>query len=1079
MVVSQKNLYFLQGGGEMGTLTRQYDWARTSLGAPEHWPQSLRTVVSMMLSSRFPMFLWWGNDLLQFYNDAYRPSLGNEGKHPLALGQKGADCWLEAWDIIYPLIEQVRNDGKATWSEDQLVPIFRNGSVEDVYWTFGYSPVRGENDNVEGVLVICTETTEKVYNLKRMVASEQRFRNLIVESTIATAVLSGPNMVVEIANDAMLKMWGKDSSVIGKPLAIIMPELLNQRYVGLLKHVFDTGETITEEGALVYIKKGGKTESVYRDFSYKPLINETGEITSVLAVVVDVTDKVLVQKRLKESEQRFQGAVAALEGILWTNNYKGEMEGEQPGWAWLTGQSMNEYQGYGWASAVHPDDAQPTIEAWDEAVQHHKTFIFEHRVKKRNGEWGQFSIRAVPIFNDDRSVREWVGVHTDITQQRAAEQALKDSEKRYRMLTEEGTVATALYTGPEMLIQYVNGTMLRYWGKDSSVIGKTFREALPELEDQTFPGLLDAVYATGDTYVGDEELAYLEIEGKLQASYYNFTYKALRREDGTIYGIHHAAIEVTEQVLARKKLEESEQKVRALVESAPFPIAVYTGKEMLVELANKSIMDIWGKGDDVVGRLFTNVLPELGGQEVFEQIAMVFNTGESFHTRNQRLDLVVNGKIRPYWFNYSFTPLFDASGKVYGVMNTGVDNTDLVLAKLQVEENEKNIRNTILKAPVAMCIFRGPEHIVEIANDRMIELWGKTAADVLNKPIFEGLPEAKGQGFEELLYNVFSTGESVVADSVSVTLPRNGKIVPVFVTFVYEAFREAGGDITGVITVATDVTSQVIARQKIEEVVAERTKELAEANSNLQKSNAELAQFAYIASHDLQEPIRKVSTFTEMLEQSLGEIDERSMGYLGKIAAASSRMTTLIRDVLAYSQLSKEKEDYIPVNLNEVLDGIKSDFELLIEQKGAIVESDRLPVVDAIPLQMSQLFGNLVSNALKFCRKDITPVIKVSVSVLAPAQAVQYALPDNGATYYKIEFRDNGIGFKQEHADKIFNIFQRLHGKSEYAGTGIGLAMCRKIAQNHNGDIYATGALESGTTISVILPDKIHDKKLP
>ena len=104
----------------MGTLTRQYDWARTSLGAPEHWPQSLRTVVSMMLSSRFPMFLWWGNDLLQFYNDAYRPSLGNEGKHPLALGQKGADCWLEAWDIIYPLIEQVRNDGKATWSEDQL-----------------------------------------------------------------------------------------------------------------------------------------------------------------------------------------------------------------------------------------------------------------------------------------------------------------------------------------------------------------------------------------------------------------------------------------------------------------------------------------------------------------------------------------------------------------------------------------------------------------------------------------------------------------------------------------------------------------------------------------------------------------------------------------------------------------------------------------------------------------------------------------------------------------------------------------------------------------------------------------------
>ncbi len=940
-----KEYHFLQGGGEMGQLTRQFDWAKTSIGAPREWPQSLRTTVSTVLSSRFPMFIWWGEDLIQFYNDAYRPSLGNDGKHPKALGQKGKDCWPEIWHVIYPLIEQVLTTGIATWSEDQLIPIYRNGKIEDVYWTFSYSPIWGESERAEGVLVVCSETTEKVNNLKKLEQSEQRFRNLIAESTIATTLLSGKDLVVELANAAILKLWHRDESIIGKSLVAVMPEQKDQRYFDLLRKVYETGETVKEEGALVKIARNGKMESVYRDFSYKPLRNENGEITSVLAMVTDVTEKVVAQQRLIQSEER------------------------------------------------------------------------------------------------------------------------------YRTLIEEGTVATALYTGPEIRIQYVNDTMLKYWGKDYSVFGKTLREALPELENQPFPGLLESVYATGETYLGAEEKAYLEVNGQLQPGYYNFTYKALRRDDGTIYGIHHAAIDVTEQVMARKKTEESEQKVRTIVESAPFPIAVYTGKEMRVELANQAIMDIWGKGNDVVGKLFTEVLPELGNQQVFDQIAEVFATGQAFHTRNQRLDLIVNGRSRPYWFNYSFTPLFDTDGNVYGVMNTGVDNTDLMLAKMKVEENEMNMRNTILKAPVAMCIFKGGHHVVEIANERMIELWGKTAADVMSRPIFEGLPEAKGQGFEQMLDSVFSTGETVVAEGVPVTLPRNGKVEQVFVNFVYAPFYEADRYITGVIAVATDVTSQIIARQKIEEVVNDRTKELAEANSNLQKSNAELAQFAYIASHDLQEPIRKVSTFAQMLEQTLGtNVDERAVKYLEKINSASSRMTTLIRDVLSYSQLSREKEVFEPVDLRDIVRNIESDFELLIEQKKAVIEYGELPVIAAIPLQMSQLFGNLISNSLKFSKPDVPPHLNISTTLLTKEDVSTYAINGSADGYYRITIRDNGIGFSQEYAAQIFNIFQRLHGHSEYAGTGIGLAMCKKIVQNHRGDIYAEGSINEGAVFSVILP---------
>ena len=142
----------------------------------------------MILASKFPMFVWWGPDLIQFYNDAYRPSLGNEGKHPAALGQKGVDCWPEIWEMIYPLIRQVQTTGEATWNEDLLVPIYRNGKIEDVYWTFGYSPISGDGDRIEGVLVVCTETTEKVLSLKKMEESEERFRTMAEGTDILVAM---------------------------------------------------------------------------------------------------------------------------------------------------------------------------------------------------------------------------------------------------------------------------------------------------------------------------------------------------------------------------------------------------------------------------------------------------------------------------------------------------------------------------------------------------------------------------------------------------------------------------------------------------------------------------------------------------------------------------------------------------------------------------------------------------------------------------------------------------------------------------------------------------------------------------
>jgi signal transduction histidine kinase len=261
----------------------------------------------------------------------------------------------------------------------------------------------------------------------------------------------------------------------------------------------------------------------------------------------------------------------------------------------------------------------------------------------------------------------------------------------------------------------------------------------------------------------------------------------------------------------------SEQLLKSVVETAPFPIGVYIGKEMRVQLANQSMIETWGKGADVIGKLYAELLPELEGQNIYRQLDDVFTTGVAFHATNQRVNLFIDGKPRTYYFNYSFTPLFNNNGEVYGVMNTGANVTELNLANQKIIESEENLRNIILQAPVAMSILKGPEHVVEIANERMYELWGKTKEALLGKPIFEGLPEVKGQGFEDLLSSVYNTGQTVKGGSVPVTLPRIGGVEIVYANFVYEAYREANGKIGGVMVVATDVTAQELSKRKVQE----------------------------------------------------------------------------------------------------------------------------------------------------------------------------------------------------------------------------------------------------------------------
>jgi len=271
--------------------------------------------------------------------------------------------------------------------------------------------------------------------------------------------------------------------------------------------------------------------------------------------------------------------------------------------------------------------------------------------------------------------------------------------------------------------------------------------------------------------------------------------------------------------------------------------------------------------------------------------------------------------------------------------------------------------------------------------------------------------------------------------------------------------------------ISIDITPQKNFTEELENKVRERTTELSVSNEELKQSNIQLDQFAHIASHDLQEPLRKISTFSMQLQEKHQDgLNAEMKAYLGKIENASNRMSTLIKDLLNYSRLLQHEKLFVQTDLNDILNNILSDFELLIDEKKAKIKIAQLPTIEAIPFQMNQLFNNLLSNALKFSKENVLPVITITARILTEKQIKKYPSFISNTAYCEIIFKDNGIGFEQHYADKIFTIFQRLHNKEKYLGTGIGLALTKKIVETHHGKIFANAKENKGAAFHVILP---------
>ena len=258
--------------------------------------------------------------------------------------------------------------------------------------------------------------------------------------------------------------------------------------------------------------------------------------------------------------------------------------------------------------------------------------------------------------------------------------------------------------------------------------------------------------------------------------------------------------------------------------------------------------------------------------------------------------------------------------------------------------------------------------------------------------------------------------------------------------------------------------------QELEKMVEERTFSLKEANTALAQSNANLEQYATIASHDLQEPLRKIRTFSALLNRRHSQhIAGEAKELLQKIELSAERMSILIEDVLNFSKLSDES-DFESTDLNMILRNVIGDFDLRIAEKRAVIDAGPLPVIQAVPLQMNQLFYNLLSNALKFSKPGVAPKIRISGRPFPMEEIGQHPALKGHKAYVEITFEDNGIGFDQQFSRQVFQIFQRLHRNEQFEGTGIGLALCKKIVSNHHGDISAESEEGKGAGFRIILP---------
>ncbi len=1437
--MSSKNSdhYFLKGGGEMGALIRAKDWSKTALGDPAHWPQSLRTMVAVMLDNPFGMYIAWGSDYIQLYNDGYRPILGAT-KHPQALGISTRETFSEIWDnIIGSMFDDVMK-GKAVGFPDLMLPLNRNGYVEECYFDFAYSPIRKDNGEVGGVLVTVIETTNKKNIEEALKESEARFR-AIADDAPVFIFLAGENAEVEYLNktwreytgvstdDYKGRAWAEITHIDDiEPATKIYMDGFNKRescsfenrqkgidgiyrtilwkatprfspngeFIGMMGVGLDIHERKKSEeklrdseqrlrlaneasGVAVWewdviggqIKWDNEMFKIYgvtptadnlvdyttwstavvpeelaqqenilqntvknkgqssRSFNIKRAndgelrhieaietvrTNAAGEAEWVVGTNLDVTEKMLARRKVEDSEQLFRLAIAGSNQIVfsqdknlihtWIYNphpdftqndiigksdqdlhtpesaavltnikekvletgiaFHGDIEIEVSSqklfytmhieaildidgrvngiigtaiditeriktqrqiketesllrkktdqlelsitsgkiglWHWDVKNDIlywsNEQKAiYGlepseellnvakYRALVIPEDWERLNKDLQSAPMA-KEQEYEFRIiRKNDGAIRWIKSRARNILDEEGALQFVSGVNIDVTEQVLNLNKIQESEERFRTLADQAPMWVWL-TDTKVNILYANNALLNFVGIESSVefTGKVW-ESIVHPED------IELVYQKYND--GVLRQASFNFECRIMNAV-NKTYEWIflnivaRYEVNEFAGFIGTAVNINDQKVQTEKLKESEGKLRSLIDAAPIGIGLFIGRDLIIENPNQEFIDIVGKGANIAGKRLTDVMPELieHGQPYLKILDDVFTSGKMYQSLGDPVNIIRNGVMHYGFYNIYYVPLFDLAGNVYGIMDIATDVTEQVMNRKKVEESEERFRFLAQSLPQLVWMTDGdgqfefgssrwfdytgvepgskgewekiihPEDIHKInaefntclktgktysfdvrikskeGNYRWHTVIGEPVKNSENKIVkwvgaFTDIHEQKEASekieqsekqFSTLANNIqnlawIADGEGYIYwynqrwyDYTGTTLeemegwgwekvhhPNHINRVVDFVKTAWQnnqpfeltfPLRSANGEYRWFLTLAypvtdkegkiinwigtnTDITDQKSFAEQLEEQVEERTAELV-------KMNKELESFAYISSHDLQEPLRKIQTFASRIkENEENNLSDTGKDMFNRMQDAAKRMQTLIQDLLAYSRTTTTDHSFETTDLNDIIAEVKEDLLEELNDKNATIEANQLCAADIIPFQFRQLMHNLISNSLKFSNPDDPPHIQIRSEIANGLKFKnEHLLPQK--KYCHIAVSDNGIGFEQQYSEKIFKVFQRLHGKNEYNGTGIGLSIVQKIVENHHGIITANGEPNKGATFDIYIP---------
>jgi PAS domain S-box-containing protein len=551
----EKRSFFLPDHQETGKIAQNIDWSNHPLGPAEDWCPCLKITLSSLFNTKHAVCLFWSEENYFFYNDAYIPVMG-KNKHPEAMGMRGKDVWREVWNLIHPQIQDVMENGHASWHENQLVPIIRDGKSLEAYFTYSYSPVIDENGNICGTLVISTETTETLRSERALEDANARFK--VMSESLPQLVWT---CLADGYCDYLSKQWVEYTG-------ISEVKQLGYEWLDLVIHPEDRDRTLKHwlgavrgEHPYDIEYRIRRFDGVYRWFKVRgsPYKDDAGAINYWLGTCTDIEDA-------KQAQLNYEKNVDLSPAILWITEADGYCSYLSKQWFELTGQSELDGLGYSWFEAAHPDDREKAGLAFSEALKNHTVFRVEYRLLTKDGTYRWVIDAGNPRFDSEGKYLGMSGTVFDVHETKLAEEAFKNSQEALYRIIMQAPAAVGFLKGPKLVFDLVNTRYLELISRDETIINKSAREVMPELEE-TSHKLLEDVFKTGKAFSAMEYEASIRRGDKIETCYFNFIIERIIGTRGEPEGIMVVAVEVTDQVKARRANEELRLQLETIIQN--------------------------------------------------------------------------------------------------------------------------------------------------------------------------------------------------------------------------------------------------------------------------------------------------------------------------------------------------------------------------------------------------------------------------------------------------------------------------------------------------------------------------------